>query len=97
MSKKILLNKYFSKYLPKDLPWHERDGLVTYIEQLKYERFKENKDKHFQNIKIINFDLVNHRCRDDPLQNVEKNTTKRLQKQTLNIILIKKKTYSECC
>ena len=45
---------------------------MTYIDQLKYKRFKENRDKHFKNAEIINFVIINHRCRGDPLQNSEK-------------------------
>ena len=28
----------------------------------------ENPNKYFQNIKIINFDIINHECRGNPLQ-----------------------------
>ena len=72
MSKKILLNKYILNYVPRDLRWYKRDGLMTYIDQLKHKRFKENRDKHFKNAEIVNFDIINHRCRGDPLQNSEK-------------------------
>ena len=32
---KTFANKYIPKYVPEDLPWYERDGLLTYIDQLK--------------------------------------------------------------
>ena len=28
-------NNYIPEYIPKDLPWYERDGLMTYIDQEK--------------------------------------------------------------
>ena len=45
---------------------------MTYIDQLKYERFEENRDENFKNVEITNFDTINHRCRGDPLQNSKK-------------------------
>ena len=36
---KIFANKYIPKYIPEYLPWHKRDGLLTYIDQLKYKDF----------------------------------------------------------
>ena len=32
---KIYSNKFIPKYVPKDLPWYERHGLLTYIDQEK--------------------------------------------------------------
>ena len=45
---------------------------MTYIDQLKYKIFKENIDWHFKNAKIVNFDIINHRCRGDSLQSFKK-------------------------
>ena len=67
---------------------------MTYTDQLKYERFEENRDENFKNVEITNFDTINHRCRGDPLQNSKKyykTITKKKKKETVNIILIKKK------
>ena len=44
MSDKIFVNKYVPVYVPQDLKWYERDGLLTYINQIKYERFSEDPD-----------------------------------------------------
>ena len=33
---KIFANKYIPKYVAEDLPWYEREGLLTYIDQMKY-------------------------------------------------------------
>ena len=60
ISKKILVNKYIPNYVLKDFTWYEREGLMTYIDQLKYERFKENRDEDFKNAEIFNCDIINH-------------------------------------
>ena len=33
---------------------------------------KKNSDKHFEDIEIVNFDLIHHRYRDNPLKNFVK-------------------------
>lgn len=55
-------NKYVPPYKNLHLPWCERDGLLTYIDQLKYKKFIENPDDHFSNVEIINFDIIHHEC-----------------------------------
>ena len=60
ISKKILVNKYIPNYVLKDFTWYEREGLMTYIDQLKYERFKENRDEDFKNAEIVNCNIINH-------------------------------------
>ena len=32
MAEKMLVNKYIPEYVPSDLKWYERDGLLTYID-----------------------------------------------------------------
>ena len=58
MSKK-LDNHFVPKYVPNDFPWYERDGLMTWYDQVKCQQFLEDTDEHFQNLKIINFDMIN--------------------------------------
>ena len=45
---------------------------MTYIDALKCKRFLENIDKHFENVEIVNFDLIHHRCRGNSLVNFAK-------------------------
>ena len=48
MSNKILVNKYvpsFAEHL--NLPWHERDGLMSYIDFLNFQEFLNDTDEHF--------------------------------------------------
>ena len=40
-------NSYIRPYVKPDLKWFERDGLMTYIDRLAYERFEE--DNYFFN------------------------------------------------
>ena len=62
-------NKYIPQYVKKNLKWFERDGLITYINRLEYERFEVNRDSYLKNTNIINFDLINNKYRGDPLEN----------------------------
>ena len=58
---------YKSKYLPRYVPPEERD-FFSYLDQLKYEETVNNTDNYFRNVKVINFDLMHHECRGDPLE-----------------------------
>ena len=62
MNKKID-NKFVPSYFPNDLPWYERDGLMTQYDQVKCEQFLEDTDAHFQNLKNIKFDIINSKGR----------------------------------
>lgn len=42
---------------------------MTYIADSKYKQFVADMDSHFSRVKITNFDLINHHCRGDRLQN----------------------------
>ena len=52
-------NRFIPTYVPKDLPWYKHEGLLVWYDQNKCEEFLENTDEHFQNIQILNFDLIN--------------------------------------
>ena len=41
------------------MPWYKHEGLLVWYDQNKCEEFLENTDEHFQNIQILNFDLIN--------------------------------------
>ena len=58
MSKKVD-NRFVPRFFSSNLPWYERDGLMTWYDRVKCQEFLEDTDKHFQNLKIINFDIVN--------------------------------------
>ena len=59
MSNKKFDNRFIPTFVPNDLPWYERDGLMTWYEQCKCQEFLENTDEHFQNLQILNFDMIN--------------------------------------
>ena len=52
-------NKYVPEFVPSDLKWYERDGLMTWYDQVKCEQFLEDVNKHFSETKIVNFDIIN--------------------------------------
>ena len=54
---KAFANKYIPKYVPEDLPWYETDGLLIYIDQLKYKNFILTPMLTLK-IQIINFEMI---------------------------------------
>ena len=69
-------NRFIPTYVPKDLPWYKCEGLLIWYDQNKCEEFLENTDEHFQNLQILNFDLIN--------TNVKIDDDKLKQYQTIN-------------
>ena len=59
MSNKKVDNRFVSTFVPNDLPRYQRDGLMTWYEQVKYQEFLQNTDSHFQNLHILSFDIIN--------------------------------------
>ena len=63
MCDKILVHKYIAKIVPSDfLWWYKRDGILTYIDQWKYEQFMSNSDKYLEKTKVINFEMIHAEC-----------------------------------
>ena len=58
-----LMNAYIPKFVPKDLPLYERNGLMTWYDQRQCKDFLRDTDKHFREGKIINFDIIWRECR----------------------------------
>ena len=50
-----------------DKPWYERD-LIGYFDYLDYRNMLKNPMEYFQKKKVINFDIIHHEWRGDPLQ-----------------------------
>ena len=69
MSKKVLGNKYETEYCAKhfDKPWYEKD-LMGYFDYLDYQDMLREPTKYFRDKKVINFDIIHHECKGDPLQ-----------------------------
>ena len=68
MSDKILVNKNILELVPECLLWYERDRLPSYIDQLKYEDFISDLEKHLEKAKVINFEIIHVKCRRAPKQ-----------------------------
>ena len=62
-------NRYIPAFVKDNLKWYERDGLITYINQLEYKKFEENRDSYLEKIYITNFNLIHSNCRNEPLEN----------------------------
>ena len=58
--------------MPEDLPWYKRDGLMTYIDQVKYKYFYLCPDAHIKNTQIINFEMVHTQCCGQPCTHSDK-------------------------
>lgn len=65
-------NKYIPRHAPEDLLWYERDGLLTYIDQMKYKDFISDPDAHIRNKQVINFDMTHAQCRGTPRTHSDK-------------------------
>ena len=65
MSIQRAVNKYVPDYVSPDLKWYERDGFLTYIDQLKYSEFSKNPDGSVKNAKVVNFEIIHVQCRGD--------------------------------
>ena len=61
-------NSFIPPYVKPDLKWFERDGLMTYIGRLNYERFENNRDAYLENVKVISFDIINNQIKGSPLE-----------------------------
>ena len=58
MASKETDNQFIPSFVSNDLPWYEREGLNTWYERGKCQYFLENTDNHFQNLQILNFDII---------------------------------------
>ena len=57
MAKKVN-NTFIPKCISNKVPWYDRDGLNNWYEQNKCNEFLEDTDHYFENLQIINFDLI---------------------------------------
>ena len=59
----LSVNSYIPKYVKPDMKWYERDGLMTYVDQIKYEEYSCDPDKYISRLNVVNFDLIHAQCR----------------------------------
>ena len=71
--------RYIPPYVKENLKWYEKEGLITYFQQLEYKEFKRDRDAYINQTKILNFDIIHHICRGDKLEKTikEHNTVKK--------------------
>ena len=51
-------NNCIPEYVPEDLPWYKRNGLMTYLDQAKCRDLLRDLKGYFKNTKIVNFDIT---------------------------------------
>ena len=51
-------NTFVPPFVSNELKWYECDGLETSYRQNKCQKFLENTYKHFEQRKIVNFDII---------------------------------------
>ena len=61
-------SSYIPPYVKENLKWYEKEGLITYFQQLEYKEFKRDRDTYINQTKILNFDIIHHMCRGDKLE-----------------------------
>ena len=61
--KEVIRNGYIPRYIPP-----EGMDFCNYFEDCKYKKTMNNVDGYFQQVKIVNFDIIHHQCKNDPLE-----------------------------
>ena len=51
-------NNCIPEYIPEDLSWYKRNGLMTYLDQAKGRDLLRDLKGHFKNTKIVSFDIT---------------------------------------
>ena len=64
-----LKQKCFEINICRNIPRQKKRDFLSYLHDLKYEQTVQNPDYYYQNVKVINFDIINHVSRGDPLEN----------------------------
>ena len=59
------MSAYVLTFVSDNLLWYDKDGLMTWYDQQKCEDFLRDTDKHFKEAKIINFDIIYRKIRDE--------------------------------
>ena len=88
----VAQNNYIPEYIPRNLKWYERDGLLTYIDKLKCnpDKHLEDPDKRFKETKIINFETIHKQARSEKIS--DKNFLKNQTINKLNKTISEKRT-----
>ena len=65
---KVVANKYVPTFQEDcfKLPWYDR-GMMSYIDNVKYKTIRDDPDQYFDDVKVVNFDIIHHECNGDKL------------------------------
>ena len=64
------VNNFVPNYVPENLKWSERDGLLIYIDQ--YSEFSSDPDIYLKEAKVVSFDMMHARCTGDKQSSIDK-------------------------
>ena len=78
------------QYGKPDLKWYERDELLSYYYQLKYNEFIKSPDDWLESIEVVNFDTIHNKCRGDKMSKRVKDY-KIVKRENFFLILKKRK------
>ena len=56
------MNACVRKIVANDAKWYESNGLMTSYDQCKCEDFSRDTNKHFEKVKIVNFNMIHRQC-----------------------------------
>ena len=57
------MHTYVTHFVLNDIPWYERDRLMAWYNKCKCDHFLRDTDKHFKEVKIVNYDIIHRECR----------------------------------
>ena len=63
----VCTNCIIPKYVPDNLKWYEKDGLHTWYLKGKCDDFLRETDYYFQNLKVVNFDMIRNELPDSDI------------------------------
>ena len=64
----VCTNCIIPKFVPDNLKWYKKDGLDTWYLKGKCDDFLRNSDSYFQNLKVINFDMIRNELPDSNIK-----------------------------
>ena len=97
MSSQRAVNNYITDYVSPDLKWYERDGLLTYINQLKYLDFSKDPDQYLKSAKVVNFEIIHVQCTGDGRNFSDKHYQTVCESSLKNIPQIERKRTLAAC
>lgn len=66
----MVFNNYVPEYVPENLPWYEKDGLLTWYDQAKCKEFLEDPDPILKT-KNSDFDIIYKSVRREKIPEID--------------------------